>query len=228
MNTTKNSPYSATAYIGEECLTDQDIQNIELVRARRSLAFLKNKIGNDAMVTLIEEELNAATIQTEKWANESNGEWKSGFVVMEMPGVSAEQFHSWFIGMMERNEGSALGVAHPDHYLNRMLPDGRGEVIENLGEFEYPWHMFLNFTDIDSTIPVLADKDYPIGFAAIVKSTNGKIIAYALHELRDHKDGMQAKLAIILPKAAPDTLIRGHLNHFSIEFRNWYNAMSAK
>ena len=32
---------------------------------------------------------------------------------------------------------------------------------------------------------------------------------------------MEAKLAIVLPHAAPDALIRGYLNHFSIEFRKW-------
>lgn len=225
MDTTKNSSYSVTAYIGEECLTDQDIQKMELVRSRRALTFLKNKIGSEKIINLIEEELNEATIQMEKWADESNGEWKSGFVLLEMPKVRAEQFHKWFMCLV-KNESKLLGTAHPDHYRNRVLPDGRAEVIENLGEFEYPWHIFLNLTEIDSTIPIPADKDYPFGFVAIIKSKNGKLVSYALHELRDYKDGMQAKLTIILPKAAPDTLIHGHLNHFSIEFRNWYIAMS--
>jgi hypothetical protein len=228
MSTIKKSSNSVKFYLGEESLMEQDIRNAELARTRRALAFLKNKIGSDAMITLMKEELDSATIQAEKWADDSNGEWKSGFVVIEMPKVRAEQFHNWFIGLVERGDESTLRAAHPDHYCNRMLPDGRAEVVENFGEFEYPWHFFLNLIPIDSTMPVPADKDYPIGFAAVIKSKNGKLVAYALHELRDYKDGMQAKLTAIIPQAAPDTLIRGHLNHFSIEFRNWYLAMSAE
>ena len=222
------SSKTVTSSIGNECLSDQDIRNMELVRARRALAFLKNKLGSDGMRSLIEEEINASTTQAEKWADESNGEWKSGVVVIEMPGMKAERFHGWFISMIKNCDVSGLRAAHPDHYLNNILPDGQPEVIENVGEFEYPWHIILNLTKMDSTIPVLADKDYPIGFAGIIKSKNGKLIGYATHELRDQKDGMQAKLTIILPKTSPDALIRGHLNHFSIEFRNWYVAMVAE
>lgn len=32
---------------------------------------------------------------------------------------------------------------------------------------------------------------------------------------------MQAKLTIILPSAADSSLVEGHLNHFTVEFRNW-------
>lgn len=228
MSSTKKSSPSIKFHFGEESLVEQDIQSAELARARRALTFLKSKIGSDAMITLMKEELDSATFQTEKWVDDSNGEWKSGFVLIEMPNVRAERFHDWFTGMAKRGDESALRAAHPDHYCNRTLPDGRVEVVENFGEFEYPWHIFLNLIPIDPTMPVPADKDFPIGFAAIVKSKNGKLIAYALHELRDYKDGMQAKLTAIIPKAAPDTLIRGHLNHFSIEFKNWYIAMSAE
>ena len=42
-----------------------------------------------------------------------------------------------------------------------------------------------------------------------------------MHEMRDTADGTEIKFTIILPDAAPDALLDGHLRHFAVEFRNW-------
>ena len=38
--------------------------------------------------------------------------------------------------------------------------------------------------------------------------------------MRDADDGLHLKLTIHLPKAAPDTFVTGHFQHFSVEFGN--------
>ena len=46
-------------------------------------------------------------------------------------------------------------------------------------------------------------------------------ISTVVHEMRDAEDGLQLKLTVHLPEAAPEALIEGHLHHYMIEWRNW-------
>ena len=39
--------------------------------------------------------------------------------------------------------------------------------------------------------------------------------------MKDADDGMHIRLTITLPQAAPAGLVRGHLEHFAVEFSNW-------
>ena len=214
-----------TAEIAGEFYSDQTIQTMELVRARRALEYLKTKLGEEAIIRLIQQDLDTVTARAESWAQTSDGAWKSGHVLLHMPSITSKAFMDWFDAVIAQGDGKPLRIAHPDHLLNRILPGG-AEVIENLGEDALPWHFFGQFSPIDAAIPLRADAAYPIGFALTVKSVKGIIIAYALHELRDVDGGMEAKLTIVLPRAAPDALIHGHLNHFAIEFRNWWQAVA--
>lgn len=45
--------------------------------------------------------------------------------------------------------------------------------------------------------------------------------SFSMRQLRDEDDGLHLQFTTILPQAAPPELLRGHLNHFAIEFRNW-------
>ena len=117
--------------------------------------------------------------------------------------------------------------AHPDHYRTQ-IAFPKAEIIENIGEDTLPWHLFALVGPWDASFPTQLDKNYPIGFGLTCRSANGKVIVYAWHEFRDYNNGAQVKLTIVLPKAAPDHLLKGHLNHFSVEFRDWYRAMRAR
>jgi hypothetical protein len=213
-----------TARIEGEVLTDQDIKNMELVRAQIALNYLKDKIGGDAIQKIIKEEVDLGTKRVEAWLDASNGEWKSGFVLLEMPNITGKEFIDWFSAVIEQGDDRALRVAHPEHFLNHITPKGV-QIIEKVGEDEYPWHVFGVLTPITDNIPVKADASYPLGFVTIANNVNGKVVVYAVQEFKDRNGVMEVKLTIALPKAVPDALIRGHLNHFSIEFRNWYRTI---
>ena len=53
MNSATDLGFTAKALIGNAHLTNQDILDAELDRARHALAYLKAKIGNDAMRELL-------------------------------------------------------------------------------------------------------------------------------------------------------------------------------
>ena len=42
-----------------------------------------------------------------------------------------------------------------------------------------------------------------------------------MHEMKDAPDGTHIRLTISLPIAAPESLVRGHLEHFAVEFSSW-------
>ena len=42
-----------------------------------------------------------------------------------------------------------------------------------------------------------------------------------MHEMKDGEDGTHIRLTITLPQSAPENLVRGHLEHFAVEFSNW-------
>ena len=224
MNNKSSLNFNVTAVIGNDNLSDQDIKNLELARAQRCLEILKTKLGHDKLKELFQDEMNEVTTLSEKWVEESNGEWKSDFVIMHMPKISAKEFLTYFEAMASSGKEELLRFAHPDHIINTLSASGDIEVIENIGEYEYPWHIFLKLVPFDKSMPLTVDNNYPHGFVAPAKSINGKIIMYAGHEFRDLDNGMGVKLSIAVPKTAPDHLLVGHLRHFSVEFRNWYYA----
>ena len=224
MKTNETLNCNATAIINGNTLNDLDIQNLELARAKRVLEILKTKLGHEKLKDLFKNEMDEVTTLAEKWATESNGEWKSDFVIMYMPKISTNEFLTYFEGMVATGQEELLRFAHPDHIINVISDSGEAEVIENVGEFEYPWHAYLKLGAFDDNMPLKADKSYPYAIAAPVKSVNGLTILYAGHEFRDISDGMQVKLSVAIPKSAPDHILSGHLRHFSVEWRNWYYA----
>lgn len=214
--------YTARVLIGSVALDNQAIRDIELARARRALAYLKAKIGNDAMRELLQDDLDSTTERSRQWVDASDGEWKSGVMELIVPGPGAEAFHAWFFQMMGQDRQTDLRAAHPEHFLNRPLGK-HAEVIENIGQDDLPWHIKLDFTPPDAEFPTEWDPDYPVStrLGAIINDAEGRRIGSAIHEMRDADDGLHIKLTIHLPRAAPNELIIGHLHHFSVEFRNW-------
>ena len=65
------------------------------------------------------------------------------------------------------------------------------------------------------------DDSYPERLGAIIRNLDDVIIGSAMHEMKDAADGTHIRLTITLPEAAPEPLVRGHLEHFAVEFGNW-------
>lgn len=209
-------------------LSDSDVRAMELIRSRRSLAYLKDKIGNDQMLELLAADLDESTRAVAGWLEQSNGEWQSDALVLRTPGPNSDTFHDWFMGNMAKKNEPVFRAGHPDHFMNHPTGAGKAEVIENVGEDDLPWHIFLEFHGSDVEFPTPWDPEFPSekAFGVFIMDREGRQIGSAMHELRDVVDPtegtfLEAKLTIILPKAAPSGLLAGHLRHFTVEFRNW-------
>ena len=208
------------ALIGEDRLDAAAIATLELTRAKGALAFLKAKIGNDGMRVLLADEMRQSADRTTGWVNASRGEWHSGALELVVPGPSAAAFHGFFMHLMRDDMQLELRAAHPDHFMNMPLGP-RAEVIENVGEDDIPWFIGLEFTQDAARFPTTWDDSYPERLGAIIRNLDDVIIGSAMHEMKDAIDGTHIRLTITLPKAAPEQLVRGHLEHFAVEFGNW-------
>ena len=216
----RETSFSATATIGTQRLSNQDILNNELARARHALAYLKQKIGNAAMQQLLKEDLKIMTTRVQAWLETSGGAWRTGSVELVVPGPSATAFRQWYADALSQDWEVELRAGHPEHFINHPVSDSV-EVIENIGETDLPWHIFYRSLAEDAKLPSSWDSCFPVHFAAEIVDAEGRRIGYSMRELRDDKDGLHMKLTSHLPATAPPEVLDRHLHHFSIEYRNW-------
>jgi hypothetical protein len=213
----------AAAVIGKEQLTNRDIRDLELERARHALAYLKCKLGNDGMRRLLENDLQAMTAKVRGWVKASAGAWQSGSVKLIVPGPSARAFQEWYISAMAEGREAELRAGHPEHFVSHPLP-GTVEVVENIGETELPWRVFYRALPENADFPMAGDPSYALRYGMEILDSDGLRVGYSMRQSRDAEDGLHLQFTTHLPKAAPSELVRRHLNHFAIEFRNWTRA----
>ncbi len=216
----QNTDFTAAAIIGIQRLSNQDILDVELARARHALAYLKLKIGNDQMRELLREDLLTMTVRVQQWLRDSKGAWQSGSVELIVPGPSAAGFREWYADAMSKGWEVDLRAGHPEHFMNHPVHDSI-EVMENIGETELPWHIFYRSLQENAQLPSAWDNSFPVHFAAEIVDAEGTLVGYSMRELRDDADGLHLKLTSHLPAAVPPGLVERHLHHFSIEYRNW-------
>ena len=212
--------FTAQARIADALLTNEDILNAELERARHALAYLKGKIGNDAIRDLLAEDLAEMTARVRGWVQASGGAWQTGSVELILPGPSAAVFRAWYAEAMANQWEEQLRAGHPEHFINHPRSEAI-EVVENVGETELPWHIFYRSLPDDAVYPSSWDNRYGVHFGAEILDHDGLRVGFSMRELRDDADEMHMKLTSHLPAAAPPELLRRHLTHFSIEYRNW-------
>ena len=133
--------FQASASMAERRLSDRDIRDAELERARHALAYLKGKLGNSAMRALIADDLEVMRATVRGWVEISGGAWQTASLELTVPGPSAREFQDWYVDAMARGREAELRAGHPEHFVSHPLVD-RVEVVENIGETALPWRVF--------------------------------------------------------------------------------------
>ena len=220
---TGDREFRAVSVIGDERLDNYGIRNAELDRARHALAYLKGKLGNDAMRLLLDDDLQAMAAQVRSWVEASWGMWQSGSIRLTVPGPSAQAFQDWYVAAMEGGWEADLRAGHPEHFVSHPL-QGLIEVVENIGETELPWRVFYRALPGDFAFPMAWDASYALHYGMEIVDADGLRVGFSMRQSRDEEDGLHLQFTTFLPKAAPSALVRRHLNHFAIEFRNWTRA----
>ncbi len=214
------------AVIGDRQLDDHDIRDAELDRAQHALGYLKGKLGNEAMRHLLDDDLQAMAAQVRGWVETSRGAWRSASLRLIVPGPSARAFQDWYVAAMADGREAELRAGHPEHFVSHPLP-GSVEVVENVGETELPWRIFYRALPEGFAFPMAWDPAYAFHYGMEIVDAGGLRVGFSMRQSRDEADGLHLQFTTFLPEAAPSELVRRHLNHFAIEFRNWTRAALA-
>lgn len=219
--------FETVAVLDGATLTQHDIRSHEITRARRALAYLKDRIGDEAMRSLLADDIAQMMRTVRDWVDASQGRWRAASVTLKLPGPGAEHFKDWYAAVVDGHRGAAMRAGHPEHYLN--TPGDNGiEVIEPIGETGLPWRIRYRTVDPESALPVPWATGFPVRFAAEIVDMDGVRVGYSLRALRGTADGMEMRLTTCLPEATPDETVARHLQHFAIEYRNWAVLASAE
>ena len=223
MDHSNESDVRASAFIGHQRISDTDIRGLELDRARHALAYLKGKLGNDAMRALLDDDLRTMQAKVRGWVEASEGAWQSASVALVVPGPSAQAFQRWYVDAMANAREAELRAGHPEHFVSHPLSN-QVEVVENIGETELPWRVFYRSLPEDFAFPMPWDRSYALHYGMEILDADGLRVGFSMRQSRDADDGLHLNFTTHLPRAAPRELVRRHLNHFAIEFRNWTRA----
>ena len=185
-------------------LSEIDIARSELDRARHALAYLKGKLGTEAMRSLLSADLDESTARAQAWLEESGGAWQHESIELIVPGPAAAEFHDWYVAMVEQGREAVMRAGHPEHFVSHPQP-GFIEVVENVGETELPWHIFYHpLADDDPAFPSPWDDNFSVRFGAQILDANGTRVGFTMHQSRDAGDGMHLKLTTHLPARSAD------------------------
>lgn len=211
-----------TVIDGTEYAQD-DIRRWELDRARTALTLLKNRIGDELMRELLTEDLRAADRTMAPLPAASDGAWRSAVTEMEIDGIDADGFLTWWQGRLASADRGALLAANPEHYLANSA-DGVVEIIETIGSG--PLRFFLTFHD-GVAIEGEGHETYPVRIGGTGRLADGTEVARVMHEFGDGPRGLRIRLTIQFPANAPEHVFTGHKWHFACEFLNWLEAAHA-
>ncbi|MFF2956702.1 hypothetical protein ACFVVU_35825 [Kitasatospora sp. NPDC057965] len=200
--------------------SQDDIRAWELDRARNALALLKNRIGDESMRELLAEDLRAADGIMAPLPGASGGAWRSAVTELEIGGITAEEFLTWWQGRLASGDRTALLAANPEHYLAASA-DGVVEIIETIGSG--PLRFFLTFHD-GVAIEDEGHETYPVRIGGTGRLTDATEICRVMHEFGDGPRGLRIRLTIQFPTSAPEHVFTGHQWHFACEFLNWLEA----
>ncbi|MFE2868854.1 hypothetical protein [Embleya sp. NPDC059259] len=199
---------------------EQDVLDWELNRARTALALLKARIGDERTRELLAPDLLAADEAMAPLPGTAHGEWRSAVTEMEVEGIDAHTFLTWWQGRLGSADRVALLAANPEHYLANSA-DGVVEIIETIGSG--PLRFFLTFHD-GVAIADPGHETYPVRIGGTGRLADGTEIARVMHEFGDGANGLRIRLTIQFPTSAPEHVFVGHQWHFACEFRNWLEA----
>ncbi|MBD1541883.1 hypothetical protein G9E11_06390 [Arthrobacter sp. IA7] len=139
--------------------TDTSIDGFELFSARRALRLLKGKLGREALLELLGDEISAGDALLRDPLDRSRGEETTGTTALLAHGITAAQFRGWLGRGFAREDVMLAG--HPEHYSIHAEPGSNVNIVETLGD--YVCSFFMRPYD-DS---VIADRGHPRQLGAL-------------------------------------------------------------
>ncbi len=113
---------------------------------------------------------------------------------------------------------SASAAMNPEHFFITPREDGL-EGMETFGMYGEPSDMIVKVNN-DLETQIKRDPDYPVVSAGFPVLTSGGTPMHNIpyHQFKPIENGLEIKLAVLLPPKAPKEIAKGHQWHLAIEF----------
>ncbi|EOO71526.1 hypothetical protein ACQVPJ_24500 [Bacillus mycoides] len=211
--TADNAPMASVRIAGEP--DDKNINRYELESARRALRLIKGNLGYNRLHALVSEQIAEGNALFRDHVKRSDGKQATGIITLEATGLTAANFSAWMNRAFARED--VLIAAHPEHYLIMSGPNGP-HIVETLGDHVVGFYM--GSWD-KSEVPAGGTDSIDKRHSLLTLDDDGTVFGSISTMFSEAGGGMTVELSVTLPATSAPDAIDQHLQHFSVEFRNW-------
>lgn len=209
--------------IGAGDLSELDILRLEAAAGNRAATFLKNALGQEKLIELIQEQADATTQRWKGWLEECQGRLRAEVTTFHVTGLAPEAF----FGYIAENAGQTLQFKmHPEHYVSYFADGLGGESV--IGE---PWGsaMILSYAAFGEPdllraagidLDLVWEPDALYRPAAVGRASDGTFLCAVMHQILPLEGGFTFKTCAFLPEAVPADVLVGIEEHALVEFTN--------
>ncbi|CAL9328512.1 hypothetical protein [Streptomyces sp. enrichment culture] len=225
----QTTPVSIDVHTMGRTVDETQVDQWELKAARRALRNLKSVASGQVMMDLLAGQIEAGDRYYRELVAASGGAYRESRTEFTIRGLSGTALANWFsaqAGTGRFLDKSLLLNAHPEHYVEP--PTYTGGMVETIDGRLCRFKVSVA-RELPDAVAAFLDASYPVTLmTALLSLDDDTPFAYCLHQARDTDAGADVVVRVIYPSAAPDSLIEGHCEHLSIEFRSWIrNAATA-
>ncbi|MFH8534957.1 hypothetical protein ACH4GE_42085 [Streptomyces tendae] len=224
----QTTPVSIDVHTMGRTVGETQVDQWELKAARRALRNLKSVASGQVMMDLLAGQIEAGDRYYRELVAASGGAYRESRTEFTVRGLSGTAMASWFsaqAGTGRFLDKSLLLNAHPEHYVEP--PTYTGGMVETIDGRLCRFKVSVA-RELPDTVAAFLDASYPVTLMTALLSLDDDIpFAYCLHQARDTDAGADVVVRVIYPSAAPDSMIEGHCEHLSIEFRSWIRNAAA-
>lgn len=115
-------------------------------------------------------------------------------------------------------EASATALEmHPEHFFVTTGPNGLYGM-ETFGMYGEPFPQLITPGDLDQ-VPIDRDESYLVVSTGLPTLLDGTpLYTIPFHQYKPLENGIELKLAVVMPEATPDEIVSGHAIHLATEF----------
>ncbi|MFE6629769.1 hypothetical protein ACFVNB_21375 [Streptomyces rochei] len=221
-------PVSIDVHTMGRTVDESQVDQWELKAARRALRNLKSVTSGQVMMDLLAEQIEAGDRYYRELVAASGGAYRESRTEFTIRGLSGTAMANWFsaqAGTGRFLDKSLLLNAHPEHYVEP--PTYTGGMVETIDGRLCRFKVSVA-RELPDAVAAFLDASYPVTLmTALLSLDDDTPFAYCLHQARDTDAGADVVVRVIYPSAAPDSMIEGHCEHLSIEFRSWIRNAAA-
>jgi hypothetical protein len=205
-------------------ITERDIDEFDLQRAKDALRETKQRLGNDGLVAIYAKELRKTD---QMWreiaaASPSDVDLQPSTAEITADGLTMGKFMAAFYKMTKGDRAMFFDI-HPEHFITESPRLTEATCMEVFGMYGGPTYMALTARRRGhgyEPIPIDADTSVAMVADCRLMSDGTPMKMIGLHQFKVTPRGILLKAGVFLPAAAPKEIVEGHKLHLAVEMFN--------